>query len=81
LSPVYPSISKLGYKSSENHLETIKKRRNFNTKLVALGGISSENINETLKRGFDEVALLGTVWNSTNPLENFKKCQQIVHSF
>lgn len=81
LSPVYPSISKQGYTSTENHLEAIKERSNFNTKLVALGGISAENIAETLKKGFDEVALLGTIWNSTNPLENFKKCQQIAHSF
>lgn len=81
LSPIYPSISKPGYESSENHLESIKKRRNFNTKLVALGGISMENISKTLEKGFDEVALLGTIWNSTHPLENFKKCQQIVHSF
>lgn len=81
LSPVYPSISKQGYTPTENHLEAIKKRSNFNTKLVALGGITAENIAETLKKGFDEVALLGTIWNSTNPLENFKKCQQIAHSF
>lgn len=81
LSPVYPSISKQGYTSTENHFEAIKERSNFNTKLVALGGISAENIAETLKKGFDDVALLGTIWNSTNPLENFKKCQQIAHSF
>lgn len=81
LSPVYPSISKPGYSSKHNLLESITERTNFDTKLVALGGISQENITETLKKGFDEVALLGTIWNSTKPLENFKKCQQIVHSF
>lgn len=81
LSPVYPSISKSDYTSAENLLESVKKRTNFNTKLIALGGISSENISETLKKGFDDVALLGTIWNSTNPLENFKKCQQTVLSF
>lgn len=81
LSPIYPSISKPGYESSENHLESIKKRRNFNTKLVALGGISMENISETLEKGFDDVALLGCLWNNTDPLKNFKTCQEIVHSF
>lgn len=81
LSPVYPSISKQGYCSEENILESVKNRTNFNTKLIALGGISTENIAETLKKGFDEVALLGTIWNSTNPLENFKRCQQAVLSF
>lgn len=81
LSPIYPSISKPGYQSSKNHLESINKRRNFNTKLIALGGISMENITETLEKGFDGVALLGCLWNNTNPLKNFKTCQQIVHSF
>lgn len=81
LSPVYPSISKPDYHSEQNLLESIKKRINFDTKMVALGGISAENITETLKKGFDNVALLGAIWNSTNPLENFKICQQTVHSF
>ncbi|MEW5674779.1 thiamine phosphate synthase [Flavobacterium enshiense] len=81
LSPVYPSISKIGYRSEVNLTETIKKRTNFKTKLVALGGIDADNIQQTLENGFDDVALLGTIWNSNNPLENFKKCKQIVHSF
>lgn len=81
LSPIYPSISKPGYKSSENHLEFIKKRKNFSTKIIALGGMSEKNILQTLTAGFNSIALLGTIWNSTNPLENFKRCQQIAHSF
>jgi thiamine-phosphate pyrophosphorylase len=78
LSPVYPSISKPGYHSGTDLFESVKGRTNFETKLVALGGLSTENIKETLKKGFDEVALLGTIWNSTNPLENFIKCRQTV---
>ncbi len=81
LSPIYPSVSKPGYFSKINHLEAIKKRKNFSTKLIALGGISSENIQQTLQNGFNDVALLGTIWNSTNPLTKFKKCQQIVLSY
>ncbi|ESU28945.1 thiamine monophosphate synthase [Flavobacterium limnosediminis JC2902] len=81
VSPVYPSISKPNYVSETNQIEAIKKRTNFRTKLVALGGLSSENIQQTLENGFDDVALLGTIWHSTNPIENFKKCQQIAHSF
>lgn len=81
LSPIYPSISKPDYASNVNHLKTIKQRTNFKTKLIALGGISSENIKETYRLGFDTVALLGTIWKSTNPIENFKLCQQIAHSF
>ena len=81
LSPIYKSISKPDYDLKINHFQTLKQRTNFKTKLIALGGLSSENIQKTIANGFDDVALLGTLWNSTNPLENFKKCQQIVHSF
>lgn len=81
LSPVYPSISKPGYHSGTDLFESVKGRTNFVSKLVALGGISAENIAETLKIGFDDVALLGSIWNNTNPLENFKLCQQAALSF
>lgn len=81
LSPVYQSLSKPHYFPTVNVFQELKKRTNYKTQLVALGGITPENIQQTLENGFDAVALLGTLWNSSNPLENFKKCQQIVHSF
>ena len=81
LSPVYPSISKTNYQSEINLLEDIKNRTNFSTQLVALGGISPKNIGKTIKAGFDDVALLGTIWNTENPIQNFKLCQQIALSF
>lgn len=81
LAPVYPSISKENYSSKVNQFEAIKSRSNYSTSLVALGGIESKNIKKTLKNGFDEVALLGTIWNRNNPIENFKSCQKIVQSF
>jgi thiamine-phosphate pyrophosphorylase len=81
LSPVYPSISKENYVPTKNAFEEIKKRTNQHTKLVALSGISVENIEKTIAYGFDSVALLGTIWNNTNPIENFKKCQKFVHLF
>jgi thiamine-phosphate pyrophosphorylase len=81
LSPIYPSISKENYVPTKNAFEEIKKRTNWHTKLIALGGISAENIEKTIHNGFDDIALLGTIWNSKNPIENFKKCQQIVLSF
>ncbi len=80
LSPIYPSISKPDYVSKVNHLEEIEKRTNFSTKLIALGGITSENIQKTMKFSFDDVALLGNIWNSSNPIENFKLCQQVALS-
>ena len=80
LSPIYPSISKEKYVPTKNAFEAIKKRTNHYTKLMALGGISVENIEEVLTNGFDDFALLGTLWNTEKTIENFKKCQQIAHS-
>ncbi|MES2863345.1 MAG: thiamine phosphate synthase [Bacteroidota bacterium] len=81
LSPVFPSISKPDYKSNENLLETINNRTNFNTQLVALGGLDENNIKLALDSGFDNVALLGSIWLNDYPIKKFKQCQKIVHSY
>lgn len=81
LSPVFPSISKENYQPEADLFKAIKKRTNFKTKLISLGGIEAGNINQAYKAGIDGVALLGTIWNQNNPIENFKLCQQIVHSY
>ncbi|WP_035645358.1 thiamine phosphate synthase [Flavobacterium sp. ASV13] len=81
LSPVFKSISKENYHPKKDLFEEIKSRTNHKTKVVALGGITSENIQETLEKGFDDVALLGSIWNNKNPLNQFKLCQQIAQSY
>lgn len=81
LSPVFESISKVGYGKNSSILETIKNRTNFNIQLVALGGITENNIKMALDSGFYSVALLGSIWLSDNPIQKFKICQKIVHSY
>lgn len=81
LSPVFKSISKEDYYPKENLFTALKSRTNHSTKCIALGGIDSKNIKKTLESGFDDVALLGTIWNNENPVKQFKLCQQIVHSY
>ncbi|RKR09553.1 thiamine-phosphate pyrophosphorylase [Flavobacterium sp. 90] len=81
LSPVFKSISKEDYHPKENLFESLKSRTNYNTKVIALGGIDSENIKKTLENGFDDVALLGAIWNNENPIKQFKLCQKIALSF
>lgn len=81
LSPVFPSISKENYSSETDLFEAIKNRTNYATKLIALGGVESKNVKQALENGFDNVAVLGTIWNQNNPIENFKSCQKIVQSF
>ncbi|WP_375605539.1 thiamine phosphate synthase [Flavobacterium davisii] len=79
LSPVFPSLSKANYHHPEI-LHQIAQRTNFNTQLIALGGISEKNISEVLPY-FNSVALLGAIWLHPNPIEQWKKCQNIVLSY
>lgn len=81
LSPVFKSISKENYESETDLFEALKSRKNFETKVVALGGIEPENIQKTFENGFDDIALLGAVWNHQNPVNQFKLCQKIVHTY
>lgn len=81
LSPVFKSISKHDYHPEINLFEALKSRTNYKTKVIALGGIDFENIEKTLKNGFDNVALLGSIWNNENPIKQFKLCQEIVRSY
>ena len=78
--PVFESISKQDYISNLDFKKELKQRKNNKTALIALGGITSERIKTALQYGFDDVALLGTIWNSSNPIENFKICQKNFHS-
>jgi thiamine-phosphate pyrophosphorylase len=77
LSPVFKSISKENYSPQKDLFEEIKSRKNHKTKMVALGGIDSGNIQKAFENGFDDVALLGTIWKNENPLKQFKLCQKI----
>ncbi|WP_281235379.1 thiamine phosphate synthase [Flavobacterium gelatinilyticum] len=81
LSPVFKSISKENYYPEKDLFKEIKSRKNHKTKMVALGGIDSENVQKVLEKGFDDVALLGSIWKNENPLKQFKLCQQIVLSY
>mgnify|MGYP003293349704 CR=1 FL=1 len=65
LSPVFDSISKAGYNAGFSY-ETIKeasKKGIIESKVIALGGISTSNIASVVDMGFGGVAVLGTVWN------------------
>ncbi|WP_411811777.1 thiamine phosphate synthase [Chryseobacterium scophthalmum] len=76
ISPVFPSISKKGYGGNSTILNDIKKRDNSNVKLIALGGINENNIHHVFENNIDGVALLGAIWENTEPLHVFRKCSQ-----
>ncbi|WP_426062917.1 thiamine phosphate synthase [Flavobacterium sp. DSP2-3-1] len=79
--PVFESISKPKYISNIDFVKELEQRKNNETSLVALGGITYDKIKTALKYGFDDVALLGTIWNSNHSIENFKLCQKIGLSY
>lgn len=78
ISPVFPSISKTDYRENAQ-LHRTDKRMNFSTSLIALGGISKENIH-SLKSDFDDVALCGAIWLVQDPFAAFETCYTLWHN-
>jgi thiamine-phosphate pyrophosphorylase len=72
--PVFNSISKQGYDSIVPDDFRIE---NNNVKIVAIGGISRENLISVKKMGFAGAAVLGTIWQSIYPIQEFKQLQKI----
>lgn len=76
--PVFESISKPNYASNLDFKKELEQRKNYKTAVIALGGITSENIKTALAFGFDDVALLGSIWNNNHSIENFKLCHDLL---
>jgi thiamine-phosphate pyrophosphorylase len=63
LSPLFPSVSKVGYSKQWNFEEMkrdLYRKRNF--EIVALGGITLDNMKQIRELGFNDFALLGSIW-------------------
>ena len=78
ISPVFPSISKEGYRTTAQ-LSNCGERRNQHTKAVALGGIDACRLTEIKDKGFDDYALCGAIWHSNNPIKALTTCYSIIH--
>lgn len=72
LSPVFDSISKIGYKSKFD-LSILKEEiPKMAGKIIALGGINKTNAKSCIDMGFSGIALLGAIWHdSDNIINNF----------
>lgn len=73
LNPIFESISKLGHKSTfnENSLRAALQKTKY--KVIALGGVTAEKLEEVRDYGFAGFGLLGVVWQSNDPIQEFKK--------
>lgn len=66
LSPVFDTISKENYHGRNFNVTEVDKD------IIALGGITTENINQLKDLGYIGAAVLGSIWNAKNPVEYFK---------
>ncbi len=88
LSPVFDSISKKDYLANYT-AEEIKKAHKagiIDQKVIALGGIDTDNLRQVKDYGFGGAAILGTIWNKFDPccdcdysqlIEHFKKLKKL----
>ena len=77
LGPVFPSVSKRGYgprRTPEEYAAIIDYWRTENDghPIVALGGVTPENIGEVRRMGFAGAAVVGAVWESPDPVAAFR---------
>lgn len=77
LSPVFESISKIGYRGSFNEDSLQKAVMKADCKVVAMGGIDEDKIGKAAQLGFYGVALLGAIWKAPDPIEKFQRILQL----
>ena len=76
LSPIFDSISKIGYKSQFDLLELSTDIDAVDTELTALGGICPENLSQCRDIGFESAAVLGSIWDQP---ERISKTQVLIN--
>ncbi|QHV93920.1 thiamine phosphate synthase [Spirosoma endbachense] len=80
-SPIFPSISKPGYGPSASldtvaqQLKTIREESDNLPLLIGLGGIDENNVALVKQAGFDGAALMGALWQRTDPIAGFECIQ------
>jgi thiamine-phosphate pyrophosphorylase len=80
--PVFSSISKPGHgpagQGTSAELSALLRHRTFaerRTRVIALGGVTAENNDQCRSLGFDGVAVIGFIWQATDPLRAFAQLQ------
>jgi len=80
LSPIFQSISKEGYEPviKPNVLKDFFRLNKINFPVIALGGITDQNVIQVRDIGFFGAACIGYVWENPNPIQQFKKLQKLI---
>ena len=88
LSPIYNCITKTGVTSgfTAEELRQAEKSKIIDSKVMALGGITSDNILEITDYGFGGAVIMGDLWNKFNActdrdylevIRHFKKLKEM----
>jgi thiamine-phosphate pyrophosphorylase len=81
LSPIFDSISKIGYKNTFSEATLKEGLSQTQFQVIAMGGVMYDVLDKVKDYGFHGFALLGGLWNSPDPVEEFKKivekCKQL----
>jgi thiamine-phosphate pyrophosphorylase len=81
LSPIFNSISKEGYPSGfdltqvQAVLHKLALRPGYRPQVLALGGIAAANVARVREAGFAGAAVLGSIWQSPDPVASFRELQ------
>lgn len=78
ISPVFDSLSKEGYTAQPGLLRLPATSRHV--KRIALGGIEANTCPEVSAAGFDGIAVLGAIWQASDPVQSFKNIQHAWHT-
>ena len=71
-----PILGIEGYKNIINKM----KENNIDIPLVAIGGITKDDVPELMKTGIDGIAISGSVLRAENPVEEMYNLQFIIHN-
>lgn len=81
LSPIFDSLSKAGYGSGFDltevaaFLSRLAARPGYRPAVLALGGVAAQNLGLVQQAGFAGAAVLGTIWQNTDPVAAFQQLQ------
>lgn len=73
LSPVFKSISKPGHQNRFTIPDLKEALNSVSFPVIALGGVQKNNISYIAEYGFAGAAAMGTIWQSKEPLKQFKE--------
>jgi thiamine-phosphate pyrophosphorylase len=84
ISPVFDSISKVGYKTAIDLSAINEVRRTciiqqtYCPAIIGLGGVGINELPLLKKTGFDGAAMLGSIWLAKDPVSELIKAQDII---